>query len=48
MAVTYIPLALAAGARLYSDCTAEKIHVEKGRAVGVSARLASGEIICPK
>ena len=42
MAVTYIPLALAAGAKLYSDCTAEKIHVEKGRVVGVSARLPSG------
>lgn len=44
MAVTYIPLALAAGARLYSNCTAEKIHVEKRRAVGVSARLPSGEL----
>lgn len=44
MAVTYIPLALAAGARLYSNCTAEKIHVEKRRVVGVSARLPSGEL----
>ena len=44
MAVTYIPLALAAGARLYSNCTAEKIHVEKGRAVGVSAQLPSGNL----
>ena len=44
MAVTYIPLALAAGAKLYSDCMAEKIHVEKGRVVGVSARLPSGEL----
>ena len=39
MAVTYIPLALAAGAKLYSDCLAEKIHMEKGRVVGVSAQL---------
>ena len=39
MAVTYIPLALAAGAKLYSDCVAEKIHVEKDRVVGVSAQL---------
>ena len=44
MAVTYIPLALAAGAKLYSDCMAEKIHVEKGRVVGVSAQLPSGKL----
>ena len=44
MAVTYIPLALAAGATLYSDCVAEKIHVEKGRVTGVSAELPSGEL----
>ena len=44
MAVTYIPLALAAGAKLYSDCMAEKIHVKKGRVVGVSARFPSGRL----
>ena len=44
MAVTYIPLALAAGAKLYSDCMAEKIHVKKGRVIGVSAQLPSGEL----
>ena len=44
MAVTYIPLALAAGARLYSNCTAEKIHVEKGSVIGVSAQLSSGNL----
>ncbi|RKU20067.1 hypothetical protein C6503_06720 [Candidatus Poribacteria bacterium] len=44
MAVTYIPLALAAGAQLYSNCMAEKIHTEKGRAVGVSAQLPLGEL----
>ena len=44
MAVTYIPLALAAGARLYSNCTAEKIHVEKQNVVGVSAQLLSGKL----
>ena len=44
MAVTYIPLALAAGAKLHSDCMAEKIHVEKDRVVGVSARLPSGRL----
>ena len=44
MAVTYIPLALAAGAKLYSHCLAEKIHVEKGHVVGVSARLPAGRL----
>ena len=44
MAVTYIPLALAAGARLYSNCTAEKIHVKRRRAAGVSALLPSGKL----
>ena len=44
MAVTYVPLALEAGARLYSNCTAEKIHVKKGKAVGVSAQLPSGTL----
>lgn len=44
MAVTYIPLALAAGARLYSNCTVEKIHVEKGSVIGVSAQLLSGNL----
>lgn len=44
MAVTYIPLALAAGARLYSNCVAEKIHVRQKRATGVSARLPSGTL----
>ena len=42
--VTYIPLALAAGARLYSNCMAEKIDVKRKRAVGVSARLPSGTL----
>ena len=44
MAVTYIPMALAAGARLYSNCTAEKIHVKRGKTVGVSALLPSGRL----
>ena len=44
MAVTYIPLALAANAKLYSDCTAEKIHVKRGRVTGVSASLPSGKL----
>jgi len=44
MAVTYIPLALAAGARLYSNCSAESIRVENGRAIGVSARWCSSKL----
>ena len=44
MAVTYIPLALAADAQLYSNCTAEQIHTEKGSVVGVSAQLPSGNL----
>lgn len=44
MAVTYIPLALAAGAKLYSSCTAEKVDVEKGRVVGVSAVVPEGKL----
>ncbi len=44
MAVTYIPLALAAGARLYSNCIAEAIMVEKAKAVGVLAQLATGQL----
>ena len=43
MAVTYIPKALRAGARLYSDCLAETVLVENGRVVGVTARLLSGD-----
>ena len=44
MAVTYVPLALAAGARLYSNCIAERIHVKKGKTEGVLARLPTGEL----
>ena len=43
MAVTYIPKALKAGARLYSDCLAQAILMENGRAVGVEARLMSAD-----
>jgi len=37
--VTYVPMAMAAGARLYADCKAEKIIVKNGRAVGVEASV---------
>ena len=41
MAVSYIPQALEAGARLYTDCLAEAIVTESGRAAGVTARFLS-------
>ena len=48
MAVSYIPQALAAGARLYTDCLAEGIVVENGRAVGVTARFRSVDMCLPR
>ena len=41
MAVSYIPQALEAGARLYTDCLVENIVVENGHAVGVTAQFRS-------
>ena len=41
MAVSYIPQALEAGACLYTDCLAEGIVTESGRAAGVTARFLS-------
>ena len=43
MAVTYVPQALEAGARLYSDCSAQTILMENGRAIGVMASLLSND-----
>ena len=43
MAVSYIPQALEAGARLYTDCLAEDIVTENGRTVEVTARFRSGD-----
>ena len=43
MAVSYIPQALEAGARLYTDCLTEGIVVENGHAVGATARFVSGD-----
>ncbi len=39
MAVSYIPQALEAGARLYTDCLVENIDVENGHVVGVTAQF---------
>lgn len=44
MAVSYIPQLLEAGARLYTDCFAENIIVENGRAVGVTALFRSADM----
>lgn len=41
MAVSYIPQALEAGARLYTDCLVENIVVENGHAVGLTAQFRS-------
>jgi choline dehydrogenase-like flavoprotein len=40
--VSYVPLALRAGAHLYTECRAERILTEGGRAVGVEAACAGG------
>jgi choline dehydrogenase-like flavoprotein len=37
--VTYIPMALKAGARLYTDCKAEKLIVKDGRAIGATVSV---------
>ncbi len=39
---TMIPMALTAGARIYARCAASRVRIERGRAVGVEARFASG------
>ena len=44
MAVSYIPQALEAGARLYTDCLADGVVVENGRMVGATARFLSGDM----
>ncbi len=40
--VTYLPRALAAGARIYSDCLVDKVETRDGRAVGVVGRILYG------
>jgi choline dehydrogenase-like flavoprotein len=39
MDVSYVPRAIAAGARVYATCRAERVRVERGRAAGVDARF---------
>jgi choline dehydrogenase-like flavoprotein len=42
--VSYVPLALRAGANLYYNATVEQVLVEQGRAAGVVARTARGRL----
>ena len=44
MAVSYIPQALEAGIRLYTDCLADRISMENSRATGVTARFQPREV----
>ncbi|MBK7196692.1 MAG: GMC family oxidoreductase [Myxococcales bacterium] len=43
--VSYVPLALRAGAELFTHARADRIIVEGGRAVGVTARAANGRTL---
>ncbi len=47
MLVTTIPRALAAGARLYPNCRAQRVQVEGDRAVGIEARFEGGPGVTP-
>lgn len=40
MHVSYVPRALAAGARLFTNCKADRVMTDRGRAVGVLARFS--------
>ena len=43
MSVTYVPWALAHGARIFTSCRAEKVVIEGGRAVGAIATSTAGK-----
>jgi choline dehydrogenase-like flavoprotein len=45
MSVTYVPWALARGARIFTSCTVEHVEIAGSRAVGVRARSASGHLV---
>lgn len=40
--ISYLPRAVAAGARIYSDCLVDRVLIESGRAVGVTGRVLNG------
>jgi choline dehydrogenase-like flavoprotein len=42
MNITYVPRAIAAGARVYATCRARRLLIERGRAAGVTGRFAAG------
>jgi choline dehydrogenase-like flavoprotein len=44
MSVTYVPWALAHGARIFTSCRADKVVIEGGRAVGVLATTTATEL----
>lgn len=45
MNVSYVPWALALGARIFTSCRAERVEVRGGRAVGVLARAHGGQAV---
>jgi choline dehydrogenase-like flavoprotein len=47
MLVTYVPLALSRGARIFADCEAERVIVENGRVRGVEARVIDRATLRP-
>lgn len=47
MLVTYVPRARAQGAKVFANCRAEHLNVEKGRAMGVEARFMDPQSRAP-
>ena len=45
MSVTYVPWSLARGARIFTSCAALNVEIVGGRAVGVRARSATGQLV---
>lgn len=39
---TYLPRAVAAGARVYSDCLVDRVVLDRARATGISGRILNG------
>ncbi len=45
MSVSYVPWALAKGARIFTSCRADKVDIQNGRAVGVIAHTSHREFV---
>jgi len=45
MSVTYVPWALQRGARIFTSCAVQRVEIAGGRAVGVIARSATGQVV---